>query len=60
VTIDSAPQPCPHCQRPTILISYWWGRQWAHVGTWRPHCGSPPWAPVVEPAAPPAKASSSG
>ncbi|TKG72188.1 MULTISPECIES: hypothetical protein [Prauserella] len=42
--IDSHPQPCPHCRRPTVLMSYHWGRQWVHVGTWRPRCGAPTWA----------------
>jgi hypothetical protein len=49
VTIDSAPQPCPQCQRPTVLASYTWGRQWVHVGTWRPQCGAPSWmVPTAE------------
>ncbi|MEV6877342.1 hypothetical protein [Amycolatopsis sp. NPDC051128] len=42
--IDSAPQVCPQCQRPTVLVSHAWGRQWVHLGTWRPQCGAPPWA----------------
>jgi hypothetical protein len=44
MTIDSAPQPCPRCQRPTVLASCTWGRQWVHLGTWRPQCGAPSWA----------------
>jgi hypothetical protein len=43
--IDSAPQPCPHCARSTVLATYHWGRQWVHVGTWRPQCGWPGWTP---------------
>jgi hypothetical protein len=39
MAIDSAPQPCPVCSRPTVLMSHWWGRRWTHVGTWRPECG---------------------
>lgn len=39
--IDSTPQPCPRCSRSTVLISYPWGRQWAHLGTWQPHCERP-------------------
>ena len=42
--IDSAPQTCPQCRRPTVLVSQAWGRQWVHVGTWRPQCGIPSWA----------------
>jgi hypothetical protein len=37
--VDSSPQPCPQCARPTVLATYGWGRQWVHVGTWRPQCG---------------------
>ena len=43
--IDSPPQPCPRCSRSTVLATYHWGRQWVHVGTWRPQCGWPGWAP---------------
>lgn len=38
MAIDSLRQPCPACFRSTVLISHWWGRQWTHVGTWRPGC----------------------
>ncbi|MEV7096651.1 hypothetical protein AB0M80_27735 [Amycolatopsis sp. NPDC051045] len=44
MSIDSVPQACPQCQRPTVLVSRTWGRQWVHVGTWRPQCGVPSWA----------------
>lgn len=47
MTIDSVPQPCPKCQRTTVLVSHTWGRQWVHVGTWRPQCGAPAWARVT-------------
>jgi hypothetical protein len=39
MAIDSTPQPCPVCLRPTVLMSHWWGRRWTHVGTWREECG---------------------
>jgi hypothetical protein len=42
--IGGAPQPCPHCQRPTVLMVHGWGRWWVHVGTWRPQCGHLSWA----------------
>lgn len=42
--LDSTPQPCPSCQRPVSLASYSWGRQWVHLGTWRPQCDPPVWA----------------
>lgn len=42
--IDSPPQPCEHCQRPVVLGGFSWGRQWVHLGTWRPQCGPPSWA----------------
>jgi hypothetical protein len=42
--IGGAPQPCPQCQRPTVLMLHGWGRQWVHVGTWRPQCGALSWA----------------
>ncbi|MBA0124370.1 hypothetical protein H0B56_02310 [Haloechinothrix sp. YIM 98757] len=41
MAIDSTPQPCPRCVRPTVLVSYPWGRQWLHLGTWRPQCDAP-------------------
>ncbi|SNR42761.1 hypothetical protein SAMN06265360_105220 [Haloechinothrix alba] len=41
MAIDSTPQPCPRCVRPTVLVSYPWGRQWLHLGTWRPQCEAP-------------------
>ncbi|MDQ7805456.1 hypothetical protein Q5425_17040 [Amycolatopsis sp. A133] len=44
MSIDSVPQTCPRCRRPTVLMSHAWGRQWVHVGTWRPQCGNPHWA----------------
>ena len=37
--VDSTPQPCPQCVRPTVLATYGWGRRWVHVGTWRSQCG---------------------
>lgn len=39
MTIDSAPQPCPHCMRPTVLVTNRRGREWLHVGTWLARCG---------------------
>lgn len=42
--LDSTPQPCQSCQRPVLLASYSWGRQWVHLGTWRPQCDPPAWA----------------
>jgi hypothetical protein len=42
--IGGPPQPCPHCHRPTVLMLHGWGRQWVHVGTWRPQCGALSWA----------------
>jgi len=47
MAIDSAPQPCPVCLRPTVLMSHWWGRRWTHVGTWRPECGRAPAAAAL-------------
>lgn len=41
--LDSTPQPCPSCQRPVLLASFSWGRQWVHLGTWRPQCDPPAW-----------------
>jgi hypothetical protein len=41
MTIDSLPQPCPRCQRPTVLVSNRLGRQWTHVGTWQTWCHRP-------------------
>jgi hypothetical protein len=41
MTIDSHPQPCPRCLRPTVLVTNRCGRQWTHVGTWRTWCGLP-------------------
>lgn len=38
MAIDSPPQPCPQCLRPTVLVSKPWGRQWLHTGTWQAHC----------------------
>lgn len=37
--VDSPPQPCPRCLRPTVLVSYPSRRQWIHVGTQRADCG---------------------
>lgn len=39
MTIDSAPQPCPRCLRPTVLVTNRVGREWLHVGTWLARCG---------------------
>jgi hypothetical protein len=39
MTIDSAPQPCPRCLRPTVLVTNRRGREWLHVGTWLARCG---------------------
>jgi hypothetical protein len=39
MTIDSPPQPCPHCLRPTVLVTHRRGREWLHVGTWLARCG---------------------
>jgi hypothetical protein len=39
MTIDSAPQPCPRCLRPTVLVTHRRGRDWLHVGTWLARCG---------------------
>ncbi|GGM49883.1 hypothetical protein GCM10012275_20990 [Longimycelium tulufanense] len=39
--IDSTPQPCHRCVRPTVLATYSWGRQWVHVGSWRKECEAP-------------------
>jgi hypothetical protein len=38
VAVDSPPQPCPRCTRPTVLVTHAWGREWVHLGTWRPQC----------------------
>lgn len=38
MTIDSLPQPCPRCLRPTVLVTNRKGREWVHVGTWRTQC----------------------
>jgi hypothetical protein len=43
MNVDSTPQPCPRCHRPVLLAGYSWGRQWVHLGTWRPQCGPPSW-----------------
>ncbi|MCF6427601.1 MULTISPECIES: hypothetical protein [Amycolatopsis] len=42
--VDSPPQPCSRCHRQVVLAGYSWGRQWVHLGTWRPQCGPPSWA----------------
>ena len=39
MTIDSPPQPCPRCLRPTVLVTHRRGREWLHVGTWLARCG---------------------
>ncbi|MGW4214385.1 hypothetical protein ACWEIJ_40810 [Lentzea sp. NPDC004789] len=39
MTIDSPPQPCPRCLRPTVLVTNRRGREWLHVGTWLARCG---------------------
>jgi hypothetical protein len=55
--IDSTPQPCLRCLRPTVLVTRSWGREWIHVGTWRSQCGGhlgwrrpagvQPWSPAA-------------
>jgi hypothetical protein len=49
MNVDSPPQPCPRCQRPVLLAGFSWGRQWVHLGTWRPQCGPPAWVTKREP-----------
>jgi hypothetical protein len=39
--VDAAHQPCPHCARPTVLVTDRVGRRWLHLGTWRTQCGPP-------------------
>jgi hypothetical protein len=39
--VDSAHQPCPHCARPTVLITDCLERQRLHLGTMRAECGPP-------------------
>jgi hypothetical protein len=39
--VDSAPQPCPRCLRPTVLATRRSGRGWVHTSTWKPHCDAP-------------------
>ncbi|NGY64363.1 hypothetical protein G7043_36165 [Lentzea sp. NEAU-D13] len=39
MTIDSPPQPCLRCLRPTVLVTHRQGREWLHVGTWLARCG---------------------
>ncbi|SHG62679.1 hypothetical protein [Streptoalloteichus hindustanus] len=48
MSVDSTPQPCPHCLRPTVLVSHGWGREWVHLGTWRRQCGAPVWMRAAE------------
>jgi hypothetical protein len=39
--VDSTPQPCPRCLRPTVLVTSRSGRQWVHTNVWKPECEAP-------------------
>ena len=34
-------QSCPRCLRPTVAVTFPWGEQLLHTGTWRERCGEP-------------------